>query len=442
MSFRPARPLALRALLPLAASALLLLAACGGAHPALNPGLPSVGVTRAERGPISLVVSGEAELFAYNQATLSPKISSPIHLFLVNRGQRVRKGQLLATLENRDLQAAVSQAQGAVEQAQANYAITTAADVPQKLLAAETALKNAQANLDAQQTLYDNRLALYNEGAIAGKELDQARVALTQAKTERETAHANLEQTRKTVAAQPDKSARGQLDAARAARQAAQVQLHYTELRSPIDGVVAYRNLYPGDIAPAGTVLLTVMDISRVIAKLHLPQNKAVLLKIGDSATLLVDGIGDLPGKVSVLSPALDPNSTTSEVWVEAANPKSELQPGRAVGVSIVAKTVPDAVIVPSSAVVTQEDGSIAVIVVNPDHTVRAQAVQLGIENGGWVQIVSGIAAGDMVITSGGYGLPDGTKVEPKMVEPSKPGLAPGAAAATQDAQSERLSTR
>jgi HlyD family secretion protein len=156
------------------------------------------------------------------------------------------------------------------------------------------------------------------------------------------------------------------------------------------------------------------MDVSKVIAKLHLPQAKAARLKIGDPATLQVDGIDHpFPGKVSVLSPALDPNSTTSEVWVAAPNPTGQLEPGSSAEVNIVAKTVPDTVVVPASSVIAEDNGSTTVVTVKRDNTVVSQKVQVGIQQGDKVQIVSGISAGEKVVSSGGYGLPDGTKVQP-----------------------------
>ncbi len=267
------------------------LAGCGSGQPQPKNKSPIVDVATAHRGSIAEVVSGEAELFAFKQASLSPKITSPIYRYYVNRGQRVHKGQLLAVLENRDLSAAVKDAEGALDQAQANYTTTAAATVPQQLQKAQTDLANAKASLDAQQKLYDNRVVLYNKGAIAGKDLDQSLVTLTAAKTQYENALKQLNDLKATVAKATDQSATGQLESARAKKEAADVQLRYSELRSPIDGVVAYRNLYPGDIAPAGTALITVMDVSKVIAKLHLPQAKAARLKIGDPATLRVDGI-------------------------------------------------------------------------------------------------------------------------------------------------------
>ncbi|MGH9514544.1 MAG: efflux RND transporter periplasmic adaptor subunit [Terriglobales bacterium] len=392
------------------------LVGCSGGHPEPKGKMPTVAVAKAQREPIAEIVSGEAELFAYRQASLSPKIASPIYRYNVNRGQQVHKGQLLAVLENRDLAAAVKDAEGGLYQAQANYATTSAATIPQQLQKAETDLANAKTNLEAEQKLYDNRVVLYKQGAIAGKDLDQSAVTFTAAKTQYENALKQLTDLKATVAGATKQSAAGQLESAQAKKQAADVQLHYSELRSPMDGVVAYRNLYPGDIAPAGTALITVMDVSKVIAKLHLPQAKAARLKIGDPASLKVEGVDHpLPGRVSVLSPALDPNSTTSEVWVEAPNPTGQLEPGSSVEVNIVARTVPDALVVPASAVINQDNGSTTVVTLKPDGTVVSQQVQVGIQQGDKTQIVGGVSAGQMVVSSGGYGLPDGTKVQPSL---------------------------
>lgn len=389
-------------------------ASCGRGHSVHVGAPPAVEVAQAQRESIAEIVTGEAELFAYRQASLSPKIISPVYRYYVDRGQQVHKGQLLAVLENRDLAANVQAAEGAVKQAQANYATTDAATIPQQLQKAETDVTDAKAKLAAQQKLYGNRERLYRQGAIAGKELDQSAVELTAAKTQYETARRRLKDFKATVAAATQQSAAGELESARAKKNAAEVELRYSELRSPIDGVVAFRNFYPGDIVPAGTALIVVMDISRVIAKLHLPQEKAVRLKIGDAATLRAEGADHpLAGKVSLLSPALDPNSTTIEVWVEAPNPGSRLHPGGTAEVSIVARTVPDAVVVPASALITEDDGSTAVVILQPDDTVVTQKVQPGIQQDGKVQIVSGISAGQRVVSSGGYGLPDGTKVRP-----------------------------
>jgi HlyD family secretion protein len=167
--------------------------------------------------------------------------------------------------------------------------------------------------------------------------------------------------------------------------------------------VVADRAVYPGDIAPAGTPLLIVMDASKVIARLHVPEAQASLLHLGDRAALHVPGMETtVPGTVTVISPAVDPNSTTVEVWVQADNPNNALHPGTALDVSIVAQTLPRAVVVPQSAILTEDDGKTDVMVVYADSTAHTRVVSTGVQQGSLIQIRSGLRPGEQVIVSGG----------------------------------------
>ena len=139
--------------------------------------------------------------------------------------------------------------------------------------------------------------------------------------------------------------------------------MSYARIVSPIDGVVTDRPIYPGEHAPSGAPILTVMDLSQVIARAHVAQQEAAELKAGDPAKISVPGQSDdFPGKVTLVSPALDPNSTTVEVWVQAANPGGKLKPGSSVRVAIVSETVPKALVVPVAAILTGPDGATSVI--------------------------------------------------------------------------------
>ena len=130
------------------------------------------------------------------------------------------------------------------------------------------------------------------------------------------------------------------------------------------------------------------------------------------SATLEVPGSeARIPGKVTLVSPALDPNSTTVELWVQASNKGQGLKPGTTVRISIVAQQVPDAIVVPARAVLTAPDGGASVMVVGPDQRAHLQSVRLGIRRGDQVQITAGLKSGERVITTGAYGLPDNTQV-------------------------------
>ena len=396
-----------------ASFSLLFLAACSSAPPPPPSAVP-VQVTRVQHQLISEIVTGGGTLYPLHQASLAPKISSPVKAFYANRGDHVKRGQLLAVLENEDLAGGAVTAEGNFDQAKANYSKTTSSTLPEQMQAAEQAAENAQAAQAAQQKLYDSYLSLYQEHAGARQQVDQAKVALTAAKNQVLATQKQLADLKAHGTSEQTAAAKGQMEAARGQYLTAQAQLGYTRLKSPIDGVVADRSVYPGDIAQAGTPLFTIMDVSKVIVRLHLPHPQAALLKLGDAGTIHVNGTPQgVPGKVSVISPALDPNSTTVEVWVEAANPDNKLQPGTSVQVDITARVIPDALVVPSTALLTGKSGTNNVMVVKPDHHAHLQEVTTGIENGGIVQILSGLKAGDTIVATGAYGLPDDTLVKP-----------------------------
>ncbi|MCU1304288.1 MAG: secretion protein HlyD [Candidatus Sulfotelmatobacter sp.] len=373
----------------------------------------SVQVAPVEKTTIQHVIKTQAILFPRQQAAIVSKISAPVQKFLIKRGSPVHKGQLLAILENRDLNAAAQDTQGAFSQAQATYETTTAAGVPEEMQKAEADAQQAQKALDAQEKVYQSRQQLYEQGALPRKELDQSGVEVTQARNQYSIAKRHLDTLQAVGKQQELKAAAGQLESAKGKYLGAEAQLSYSEIRSPIDGVVTDRPLYPGEMAAAGTAIVTVMDISAVIAKAHIPQADAALLKVGDKGTLTVPGLDDpVEGKITVVSPALDPNSTTVEVWLEAKNPKQQLKPGTSVQLSLTAKTVKDALVVPASAVISAPDGSSAVMIAGADGKAHQKPVKLGIRQDDDVQILEGVSENDKVVTTGAYGLPDNTKIK------------------------------
>ena len=224
-------------------------------------------------------------------------------------------------LENSDLAAAAQENKGSYEQAQAAYETTTTSDLPQEVQKAQLDAQAAKQLFDAQQKIYNSRQELFRQGAMPRKDLEQAGVDLTNARNQYEIAQQRLDTLMKVGKQQALKSAAGQLESAKGKYLGAAAQLSYSEIRSPIDGVVADRPLYAGEMAAAGTPLLTVMDTSQVIARAHIPQPEAALLKVGDKATVTVPGQENpIEGKITVVSPALDPNSTTVEIWVQIKN--------------------------------------------------------------------------------------------------------------------------
>lgn len=348
----------------------------------------TVQVAAAQNETIQSQVTADAILYPRDQASIVPKISAPVRKFYVDRGSKVHAGQLLAELENRDLAGALTENEGGYQQAEANYQTA--------LQSATQNLKLAKEQLDAQQKLYDNRQNLFAQGAVSAKDVEDARISLTQAQNQYDLAQKQFDL----------KAAEGQLTAAKGRDASAEAQLSYTKITSPIDGVVTDRPIYPGEMAPSGSPILTVMDSSQVIARAHVSQQEAAQLKVGDAATISISSQSEeVPGKVTLVSPALDPNSTTVEVWVQAANPGERLRPGSSVRISIVAKIVPHAIVIPAVALLTDTDGTTSVILLNSENKPEQQKVKVGIRNADDVQITDGVKQGDRVVTVGAFEL-------------------------------------
>jgi HlyD family secretion protein len=395
-----------------AAVLVLTLVACSTQKEKETEPVVSVEVAEVARGPIQRIVEGDGILRPVDQSAITPKISAPVSKFYVNRGDHVTKGQLLAVLENRDLAAGVADAKGVYEQASATYRNVSASTVPDEVVKAEQDVEAAREGLDAARRLLDSRRELQREGALAQRLVDEAAVASAQAKSQYETAKKHLESVQGVSRIEDVKSAEAQVASAKGKYDAAEAQLSYSEIHSPISGVVSDRAIFPGEMVSAGTPLLTVMDVSSVIARINIPQTEAAHLRVGQPARIAAtDGAIQAPGKVTVVSPAVDPNATTVEVWVQAANPGERLRPGGTAHVTIMAETIPNAVVIPAAAVLPASSGGVSVMVVGPDNVAHEHGIEIGVRTADKVQILKGAAPGDRVVVQGGDGLQDGAKV-------------------------------
>jgi RND family efflux transporter MFP subunit len=406
-----------RALSQVAIACLLLSFAGCSKKETPAPSAVSVEAATAQIQPITEHVVTDAVLAPVAQAAISPKITAPVKKFYVQRGSHVKAGELLATLENRDLQAAVADNQGTFDAADATYQTEVKATVPEDFQKAELDLAQAKANLDLNQSIVASRKQLFAQGAIPGRDLDTARAALVQAQAAYDSAAKHLASMKEVSRAAALKAAQGQLESAQGKYQGAEAQLSYSEIRSPIAGVVTDRPLFAGETAAAGAPLVTVMDTRALLAKIHLSQSQAQMLSVGDPATVDVPGLPQrVTGKITLVSPALDPGSTTVEIWVRIENSKGVLRPGTAVHVDVAGRTVPKALVVPSAAVVVATSGKSAVMVVGSDGIAHQTPVNTGISDNGETQILSGLSAGQQVVTTGAASMDDGTRV--KIVSP------------------------
>lgn len=391
----------------------LLLSGCSKKNDEAKAEAPApVQVTSVTQDTIRRTVEADGVLYPQDQASIMPKISAPVQKFMVNRGDHVKAGQLIATLESGDLSAALAESQGQLDGATSALRLASGT-VPEEENKAQSDVQAGQQTLDAAQRSLEARQKLLDQGAIARKLVDDAQVTFAQAKSQLEAAKEHLRTLQSVGKEEQVKTAKAQEDAARGHMRQAEAQVGYAKIHSPINGVVADRPLYAGEMASAGTPLMTVMDISRIVARISVPQAQATAVRIGQAATITETDNGEkLEGKVTVVSPATDPNSTTVQVWITSANPGERFKPGAAVHAAIEIGIIRNALVVPASAILPGEEGGTAVLTVSSDSTAHLRPVEVGVRYGDKAQILNGVQAGEEVVTVGGLGVDDKAKVK------------------------------
>jgi HlyD family secretion protein len=401
-----------RTILPIAALLILLSACAKKEAPATEAPAP-VQVTAVTQNTIRRTIAGDGALYPLDQANVMPKITAPVQKFYVNRGDHVKQGQLLAVLENRDLVAAAAEGKGGVDQAESNFRTTAGATVPEAVVKAQTDLDSARESRDAAKKVVDSREQLFKQGALAGKLLDDAQVAYAQANSQYRSADEHLKALQSVSKEEQIKGAAAQVQTAKSHYDGQEAQVAYSRILSPIGGVISDRPLNAGEMANPGSPIVSVMDISHVIARINIPEGDATAAKVGQKVVITqADNTEGVEGKVKVVSPAADANTTTVQVWVDVPNPGEQLKPGTSVHAVIVAEEFKAATVVPAAAILPGEEGGTAVLTVSSDSTVRRKTVKVGVREGNQVQILSGVTPGEEVVVVGGLGLDDKAKVK------------------------------
>jgi HlyD family secretion protein len=402
--------------------AALLMVSCGRRSEQESAPVVTVDVAPVLLSGIQRTIRADGVLYPRQQAAIVPKISAPVKKLNVQRGARVRAGQLLVELENQDLAGAARESRASADLAEATFETTSKATVPQELQKAELDARAAKDALDAQQSIYESRQRLLKDGAIAQKDANEAQVALSQARTQYETARQRLADLQGFARDQELKAAAAQREAAGGRNDAAQAQLSYSRITSPIDGVVTDLPLYPGEMAATGAPIVTVMDVSKVIARIHVSQADAAELSAGNDANLVGPAGAPIPGKVTHVSAAIEASNTTVEVWVEADNQNGKLRPGASIRVEVIAKTLSNVLVIPQKAVLTSPSGSTFAIVIDGENKPHLRKIAVGIRDRGSAQVTDGLESGQRVATTGAFEL---FKLEPEVLSKTRVKIAP-----------------
>lgn len=333
----------------------------------------TVELTKASRAALQQHVAVVGSLVGAATVEIIPRATGRVQEITVRIGDPVRRGQRLATVEDRELREQLRQAQASFEVARAT--------IRQR----EADLSFAKTNLDRTKSLFDRNL-------LPRQTLDDAEARYQAAQAQLDLAQAQLQQ-------------------ASSRQDELQINLSNTIIQSPVDGFVAKRYVDQGAYVSPSVPLLSVVDISIVRLLVNLVERDLRKIDVGATATVNVDAYpGEVfKGRVARMAPVLDPATRTAEMEVEIPNPSGRLKPGMYARVLLLTDEKSDALVVPKSAVV-DTGGRKGVFLVQQGQAVF-RPVQLGIEEENQIEITDGLEEGEAVVTIGASGLRDGSPV-------------------------------
>nr|WP_231711511.1 efflux RND transporter periplasmic adaptor subunit [Xanthobacter dioxanivorans] len=354
---------------------------------------PEVVVYPATRGELVKTVVASGHVETAFRVEIGSQITGMVREVLVDEGQAVTQGQPLIVLETNELKALEVQAEGAQAQAEARVRQMQELTRP----AAEEALKQAKANLANAEAAYERAERLAKSGAGTRVTLDDATKTIDVARTQVRTAE--LQVYTSSPGGSDYVMAETQLNQARANLTMVQARLGYATITAPRDGVLITRNVERGAVVQAGKALLVLAPAGDMQLVLQIDEKNLGLLKLGQSALASADAYPDqrFAATVTYINPSVDITRASVEVKLTVVDPPAYLRQDMTVSVDIAVDRRPAAVIVPARAVHDATSAAPWVLVVREGRP-RAQKVRIGLRAGDYVEILEGVAPGEMVV--------------------------------------------
>jgi HlyD family secretion protein len=352
---------------------------------------PRVPVWVAEKRELVQRVVASGRVLAPARIQLGSVVVGRVTRVAVEKGDRVKAGQVLVLLDDAESRAALAQARSAVAQAAARLEqveVVSAQVTGQAVRQAELRLEQAEVKLTRNRTLAE-------AGSVSRSDLDDALQARDLAASQLATARI---QASAAAGGADRRAVLAALEQARGAEQAAAARLDQFQIRSPSDGVVTERDAEPGDVVQPGRTLLVVARDGPTQLSVLPDEKNLAFLAIGQAATASVDAFPDkvFPARVAYIAPAVDLSRGTVEVKLDVADPPPFLRPDMTVSVNVEVGRDPAALVVPAAAVRDAGTDPWA-LVVRDGRTVR-QPVKLGMRGEGTVQVLSGLVPGEAVV--------------------------------------------
>lgn len=381
---------------------------------------------------VTVRITASGTIVPIQTVNLNPKTSGRLADLRVEQGDRVAKGQLVARMETKDLEAERNQALANLAQAQANLSLLKAGSRPEAIGQAQATVEQAQAEVTAAQARFNlanerarRNQALATEGAISRDRLDEVLNEARSARANLEQAQARLRNTNQQLSQQQNgprtqeiEQAAAQVAAARARLQAVENQLEDTMIYAPFAGIITQTGAKVGAfVTPtsfasstsSATFIATLANGLEILAKV--PEVDIGQIKLGQDVEIRADAYPDqvFRGKVRLVAPeaVVEQNVTSFQVRVQIMTGKDQLRSGMNTDLTFLGRQLDQALIVPTVAIVTNK-GQTGVLVPDDRNRPRFQPVTIGPTIGNQTQILNGVQPGEPVFVE----LPEGQKLE------------------------------
>lgn len=367
---------------------------------------PRVQVVHAATSPLVQTVVTTGRVMAPAEIETTANISAMVEEVLVDKGDRVKRGDLLVRLDDADAKVALAQARAALARARAQRRQVRSVSAPVR----DQRLSQARARRDDAERRHRTNEALFAQGAIAKAELDRSATELALA--ESALAAASTEARAAAPGGPEAASASATIELAEADVRAAEVQLERTRILAPVDGVVLLRSVEPGERAAPGRTLLTLARTGLTQLVIEPDEKNLSLLRVGQPATASAEAYPDrsFPARLSFIAPSVDPKRGTVEVRLEVQQPPDYLRPDMTVSVEVEVAKKASALVLDAGAVRDLAAGVPWVLVVRDGRAERVD-VELGLRGDRQVEILDGIGAETPVVPVGEARVAPGARV-------------------------------
>jgi HlyD family secretion protein len=356
-------------------------------------------LAKVEKGDLAKSVVATGKVTPIVKVEVKSKASGIVKKLLVDYGDRVNQGQLLAQLDKVEIEAQVEQSRAALEAAQANLH-STQADLERAKVDAEGP------DVPLLKRAYDRATGMAKDGVVSASALDDA-----EKNYEMSLNKQNVSKAQVTVLKAKIAQAQAQVAQDQANLKQLEEQLSYTDIVSPIDGIVLSRDVQMGDavssilvLGSSATLVMTLGDTSEVYVKGKVDESDIGKVYLGQPARIKVESFKDksFTGKVTKISPmgVEKDNVTTFEVRVSIQNPGGELKAEMTANAEIILEEHKNVLQIPEGAILYDKDKKASVEIPNPKGKDGKDkiAVNIGISNGAKTEVLSGLKEGDQVV--------------------------------------------